>query len=111
METRLNDLKRKMDELGIKAGSPESAAVQRATARDRCSNQYGELHEYTLEHLKENFPDSWQDENVFIAEKYCREVYDEYIDRMNRVLEEIYPAVITQGTGGGHKVSRHGRVL
>jgi len=93
VSTRLTDFKRQMDALGIKKGSGESSAVMWYGEGQRM-DEYGDMHEYTLEDLKGEFPGSW--ENVVKATQVFRGMYDEYIDRINRSLEEVYPNALQQ---------------
>ncbi len=88
VRNKLNNLKTFMDKLGIKKGTDESAAVQWIGEGER-QDKYGEIQSYSLAQLKEDFPQSWQ--KIVEAEKYCRKLYDEFIDRINHTLEKIYP--------------------
>ena len=47
--------------------------------------------DYTLEDLKREFPDKWQ--NVVEADKWFRTKYDEIIDTVNESRQKIYPNV------------------
>jgi len=85
---RLADLKETMDALGIKKGTKESAAIQ-WVGEGQKQDKYGELHPYTREDLKREFPEKHQD--IIAAEQYSRKVYDEYITRINETLMNIYP--------------------
>lgn len=88
VKNQLAELKNKTDELGIRPQSRESAAVQWLGEKQRLGAD-GEMHPYSLEQLKVDFPDSWQ--NIVQMERYCRGVYDGYVDRVNATLEQIYP--------------------
>jgi hypothetical protein len=44
---------------------------------------------YTLEDLKKDFPDKWQ--NIVEADKWFRKSYDELIDKVNATVKQIYP--------------------
>lgn len=85
---QMNSLKEISNKYGIKAGSEESAAVQRF-GEGQYMDSAGEMQSYTLDDLKRDFPDTW--ENIVAVEKYCRKVYDNYINRVNESLELIYP--------------------
>ena len=86
---RLKEYKSAMDKLGIKAGSKESAAVQWIGEGQRQTEFIGQLEPYTLKMLQNDFPDTW--ENILKAEKIHRLIYDEYVERINKVLRVIYP--------------------
>jgi hypothetical protein len=45
---------------------------------------------YTLEDLKKDFPDKWQ--NIVEADKWFRKSYDELIDKVNATVKQIYPS-------------------
>lgn len=86
--------------LGIKKGSKESAAVQWYGEGFKVEKVDGKLKEvpYTLEDLKKDYSytakngrPAW--ENIVEAEKYARKLYDEYFDRLQKTLIEIYPDV------------------
>lgn len=49
---------------------------------------------YTLEDLKRDFPDSW--EKIVKADEQFREMYEEYINDMNAMLEKIYPYAFSE---------------
>jgi len=44
---------------------------------------------YTLENLQSDFRDDWQ--KLYEASQEFRQMYDDYIDTMNRMLEQLYP--------------------
>lgn len=88
---RLRSYKAAMDRLGIKAGSRESAAVQWYGEGQRQTGVDGETKPYTLEMLKRDFPDTWQ--NIVEAEKIHRLMYNEYVERINQALAMIFPNV------------------
>ena len=88
VRNKLNDLYFKMDKLGIKKGTKESAAVQ-WYGEGQYQDKNGEIHEYTLEDLKREFPKKW--EKIAEASEYFRKVYDDYIDDINAARERIYP--------------------
>ena len=83
-------------DLGIKPGSKESAAVQwygEGKKYGKYSNlpetetaEYGEIQ------LREEFPRTWQ--KIKEAERFFRNKYDEYLNRINASLEKIYPALV-----------------
>ena len=82
-----------VEKTGIKAGTQESAAAQ----------WYGEGYkqledgtrvDYTLDDLKKDFPSKWQD--IVKVEQFARQAYDNYVDRINEVLEKIYPDIEKQ---------------
>jgi soluble cytochrome b562 len=78
----LNKLKAEVvDGLGIKKGSKESALVQ----------DFGEG-KITLEQLKQQRPNDWQ--KIIEADKWFRQAYDELIDQINAVKEQIYPGAL-----------------
>lgn len=79
-----------VDMYGIKAGTKESAAIQWYGEGYRV-NEDGSRERYGLNKLKQEFPDSW--EKIQEAEGWFRNKYDEYVDRINSVLEQIYPDV------------------
>ncbi|WP_303016159.1 hypothetical protein [Holdemania massiliensis] len=90
-------------ELGIKKGSKESAAVQWYGEGQRQikvgSEKVGKgifakeqdiyrIEPYSLSDLQKDFPSKWQD--IVKADKVFREMYDEYVGRMNTTLEKVY---------------------
>lgn len=84
----LNAYKKDMDSLGIKKGSKESQAVQNIGEKQK-QDKYGDVKEYTLDMLKTDFPATWQ--NIVQAEKINRKIYDDYVNKINASLEQIYP--------------------
>ncbi len=46
---------------------------------------------YTLDMLQKDRPDDWQ--NILDAERISRQMYDDYVDSINKMLEEVYPMV------------------
>lgn len=74
--------------LGIKKGSKESAAVQ-WYGEGKKPDEFGKLHQYTLQNLKEEFPERWQD--IVKADHLVREIYDDLFERTDTVLKRIYP--------------------
>ena len=89
LQQRSGEYLAKMKELGI--GKKESKAVQRY-GEGMYQDAYGEQHAYTEEMLKKDFPDTWQ--SIKKAARITREIYDGYIDELNRMLETVYPDVI-----------------
>lgn len=77
-------------DLDIKMGSKESAAVQWYGEGVKPQKK-GEPVSYTLDDLKAEFPDKW--ENIVKADKLLRKMYNDYIDEVNTVLKQIYPNV------------------
>lgn len=88
VRNQLNDFHAKMKELGIRKKSDEAAAVQ-WIGEGQYQDKYGEIHEYTEEMLKKEFPDTW--EKIKEAADYCREIYDQYLTDINKAREKIYP--------------------
>ena len=84
-----NELDRYIKKTGIKAGTKESAAVQ--WYGEGVREVDGKRESYGLDDLKREFPDSWQ--NIRDMEKYCWYTYKLYLERINAVLEKIYPNV------------------
>lgn len=85
-----------MKELGIKPKSRESAAVMwigegKRQARDSKGRilQGADYEEYTLQRLKKDFPEKW--ENIVAADQINRQIYDEFVEKINKGLSEIYP--------------------
>jgi len=106
---RIGDI---VKETGIKKGTEESAAVQwlGEGTRDwnetnRCIQELNskgvseerkaelrktiESLKYTVEDVKRDFPNTWQ--NIVKCEKECRSIYDELWERENEALSRIYP--------------------
>ena len=92
----------KFAELGIKAGSKESAAVQRIGEHAYQIDSKGNTAEYTLDMLKHDFPESW--EKIEEAAKYCEEVYYDYLKKLNAMYESIYPNTVEKAQGYKNKV-------
>lgn len=84
----------KFKELGIKAESKESAAVQRIGEGVKEIDKHGNTVPYTLDDLKKDFPDSWQE--IKEGADYCRKVYDDFLRDLNAMYSEIYPATVEQ---------------
>lgn len=90
IKQQLADLHKVQEETGIHAGTRESAAAQWLGEGYR-QLEDGSHEDYTLDDLKREFPDKWQD--IQKLERYCRQVYDEYVDKINAALESVYPNV------------------
>lgn len=75
---------------GIRAGTKESAAVQWYGENLR-TNADGSTEKYGLTKLKNEFPNKWQD--IVEMEQWCRRQYLSYVDRLNAMLEQIYPDI------------------
>lgn len=93
----LNDVyKRIVTDLGIKMDSKESAAMmwygegrkQLNKTKGKVQSDKLEFKDYTLDDLKRDFPDSW--ENIVEADRIMRKYYDEYVERINESLAKIY---------------------
>ena len=82
----------KFAELGIKAGSKESAAVQRIGEHAYQIDSKGNTAEYTYEMLERDFPGSW--EKIAEAAKFTRNIYDDYLKKLNAMYESIYPQTV-----------------
>lgn len=85
MTRRLNSERQRIEALGIKPGSNESAAVQ-MYGEGQYVTQDNQIIKYTEDDLKNNFPDNWQ--QLKRAAEVLRGKYDTYIDDMNKVLNE-----------------------
>ena len=88
----VKDLNDKFSSLGIKAGTKESAAVQRIGEGVYQIDSKGNTAPYTEEMLKRDFPNNWQ--NIEEAAKYSRIVYDDYLKKLNSMFESIYPQTV-----------------
>ena len=82
---RLNKERGEIEKLGIKPSSKESSAIQMYGEGEYVTED-NEIIKYTLDDLKNNFPDSWQ--NIKKASEAIRSKYDTYIDELNVVLNE-----------------------
>ena len=87
----LDSYKQAMDELGIRPGSRESKAVM-WYGEGRRKVKGNEYESYSIAELRNEFPNSW--EKIQKADEVNRKLYNEYIDRINSVLEKIYPKVL-----------------
>lgn len=100
---RLNSYKQQMDSLGIKKGSKESAAVQWIGEGQRQAGS--EVRPYTLDDLRRDFPEKWQD--IVKAEAVNRQMYSEYVDRINASLEKIYPNAMEEAVGRADRLKEN----
>jgi hypothetical protein len=87
---RLDGYYQDMKRLGIQKGSKESTAVMWYGEGERL-NADGDVEPYTLDDLKRDFPENWK--KIQEADKINRKLYDDYLNRMNAVLEQLYPNV------------------
>ena len=87
---RLDGYYQDMKRLGIQKGSKESTAVMWYGEGERL-NADGDVEPYTLDDLKRDFPENWK--KIWQADKINRKIYDDYLNRMNAVLEQLYPNV------------------
>ena len=86
---KIGNVAQQLEKLGIEAGSKESAAVQWIGEGRR--QQKNKLVPYTMDDLKRDFPDSW--EKIVKAERMAREVYDDYVGKINAARQKIYPDI------------------
>lgn len=84
----LKRVKSIVGETGVKKRSRESAAVQWYGEGFR-TDEYGKRHAYGEVDLRREFPE--KAEKIMACAQQLRAMYDEYIDRINAVLERIYP--------------------
>lgn len=84
----LKRVKSIVGETGVKKGSRESAAAQWYGEGFR-TDEYGKRHAYGEVDLRREFPE--KAEKIMACAQQLRAMYDEYIDRINAVLERIYP--------------------
>lgn len=77
-----------IEDLGIKPKSAESAAVAKLID----GKQDDKIEPYTLQHVKEEFPNSW--ENIQKGAEIYRSIMDEYHERSNAKDEMIYPTAV-----------------
>ncbi|WP_283673052.1 peptidoglycan DD-metalloendopeptidase family protein [Butyricicoccus sp. Marseille-Q5471] len=93
VKNKLDQYHEAAKELGIRQGSRESAAVQWYGEGYRRVKTNGHIEEvaYTLDDLKREFPDSWQ--NIQRMDQINRRVYDGYLEQINASLSKIYPNV------------------
>lgn len=84
----LNKERSEIKELGIKARSKESAAVQKYGEK-KYVNQYGEEVKYDDKKLAQEFPDIETQNKIKNAAKILRNKYDNYIEQINGVITEL----------------------
>jgi len=84
---------------GIQKGSLEDAAImwygegkRQVKTKVKGEGHKNELVTYTLADLQRDFPTKWQD--IVAAERYMRAKYDDFIERINKALEKIYPNIV-----------------
>ena len=98
----IKSISEKFGELGIKAGSKESAAVQRIGEHAYQIDSKGNTAEYTEEMLKREFPKDWK--KIKAAADYCEDVYYDYLKKLNAMYESIYPNTVEKAQGYKNKV-------
>ena len=91
--SRLNGLFGTLQKIGIdtRKGSKDSQAIQRYGEK-QYQDKDGNIIPYTLDDLQEQFSDRWQ--KIVQAEQEFRRIYDEYVDRINAMLETVYPKAV-----------------
>lgn len=82
------EIMRKYD---IKPKSKEDIAAQRY-GEGQYQGPDGELIEYTQADLQRDFPDTWEKIKGFAEAN--RQIYEKYLDRINSMMETIYPNVL-----------------
>ena len=82
---RLNKERNDIKELDIKPGSAEDAAIQKF-GEGEYIDEGGLTISYTLENLKQDFPESWQ--KLQRATNVIRGKYDTYLEEINEVLKD-----------------------
>lgn len=80
-----------MQKYDIKPKSKEDIAAQRY-GEGQYQGPDGELIEYTLADLQRDCPDTW--ENVKSFAEANRRVYEDYLNRINSIMETIYPNIL-----------------
>lgn len=98
----IKSISEKFGELGIKAGSKESAAVQRIGEGVYQIDSKGNTAPYTEEMLKREFPKDWK--KIKAAADYCEDVYYDYLKKLNAMYESIYPNTVEKAQGYKNKV-------
>ena len=83
-----NKERAEIEDLGIKARSKMSAAVQKYGEKQYV-NDKGELVEYNDQTLMSEFPNVQDQEKIKNAARVLRQKYDDYIDRMNDALTDM----------------------
>ena len=100
----LDRYKEQIDRLNIKKGSKESQAAfwlggnEKLISRTVDGLTKAETVPYNLIDLKKDFPDDWQ--RISEYEKLNRQIYNDYIGKMNRMLEKIYPNIMANAKLG-----------
>lgn len=82
---RLNQERNDIKELDVKPGSAEDAAIQKF-GEGEYIDESGLTIPYTLENLKQDFPESWQ--KLQKATNVIRNKYDTYLEEINEVLKD-----------------------
>ena len=82
------EIMRKYD---IKPKSKEDIAAQRY-GEGQYQGPDGEMIEYTQADLQRDFPDTWEKIKGFAEAN--RQIYEKYLDRINSMMETIYPNVL-----------------
>ena len=98
----IKSISEKFGELDIKAGSKESAAVQRIGEHAYQIDSKGNTAEYTEEMLKREFPKDWK--KIKAAADYCEDVYYDYLKKLNAMYEKIYPNTLEKAEAYKNKV-------
>lgn len=80
-----------MRKYGIKPKSKEDVAAQWYGEGQR-QGPDGVMSEYTEGDLQRNFPDTWEKIKGFAEAN--RQIYEKYLDRINSMMETIYPNVL-----------------
>lgn len=91
LSSAVDSYKQIMQECDIKPKSREDAAAQRY-GEGFFQAPDGTLVEYTLRDLQQEFPDTW--ENIKKFAETNRQIYENYLERINSMLETIYPNVL-----------------
>ena len=87
MKKVVNEYESMIEKTGIEGGTKESAAIQ--WYGEGVKKEDGKETPYTLEDLKKEFPDKWED--IVEFHDWMRSWYKDYVPRANKVLEQIYP--------------------
>ena len=85
----LNKERAELKELGIKARSKESEAVQKYGEKQWVNERTGETFPYEDKDLANEFPDIETQNKIKNASKVIRQKYDSYLDRTNEVLTKL----------------------
>ena len=102
IKSKAGSFAKEMARLGIKPGSKESAAVQWIGEGQR-QGPDGEIIEYTLADLQQQFPNKWQ--NIVEASQICRNIYDTYVNEINDALKLVYPDVEARAAATMDKIN------